>query len=163
VDIPEPGSWWPLQRVEADDRAGQQHQGIEPLGVSLITDPQPPPSTKPRPGALNGPAVPAKPVRRLDHAAGDPRADAPPTQIRPAAAMVISLVAVDLGGSAPPAAGGHPDGWDVVQHGLEHGRVVGVGRAEDHRQRQPAAVTGQVQLGPTLAAIDRVCAGQVPL
>jgi hypothetical protein len=76
--------------------------------VTLSLDPQPPPATKPRAGALDRPAVPAKPVRRLDPAPGDPRADATPTQIRPAAAIVSGLVAVDLGGPAPPAAGRHP-------------------------------------------------------
>jgi len=54
--------WSPLERVEADDRAGQQHQGIEALGVSLVSDPQPPPSTEPRAGALDRPAV-AAPVQ----------------------------------------------------------------------------------------------------
>jgi hypothetical protein len=36
VDIPEPESWWPLGRVEADDRAGQQGHGRQAFGVSLI-------------------------------------------------------------------------------------------------------------------------------
>jgi hypothetical protein len=34
--------------------------------------------------------------------------------------------------------------------------------AEHHRDRQSVALAGQVQLGPGLAAIDRVGAGQVP-
>ena len=88
--------------------------------------------------------------------------DATPTQIGPAAAMIVGLVGVDLGWPAPPAAAGHADRGDVVQHGLEHGRVVGVGRTQHDRDRQPAALTSQVQLGPLLAPIDRVCAGQVP-
>jgi hypothetical protein len=49
-------------------------------------------------------------------------------------------------------------GRGVVQHRLEHGRVVGVGAGDDQRKRQPARVAGQVQLEPSLAAIDRVCA-----
>ena len=101
-------------------------------------------------------------ARRELPGAGDPGPDAPPAQIRPAAAMIIGLVGVDLGRPGPPAPAGHPDRRDVLQHGLRHRRVVGVGRADHHRDRQPAGVTGKVQLGPRLAPIDRVCAGQVP-
>jgi len=72
------------------------------------------------------------------------------------------LVGMDLGWPAPPTPGGHADRREVVQHGLEHGRVVCIGRAQDGRQRQPAALAGQMQLGPGLAPIDRICAGQVP-
>jgi hypothetical protein len=106
--------------------------------------------------------VATQPLGGLDPTAGESGADATPAQVRPAAAMVIGFVAVHLGGPAPPPPAGHPDRWDVVQHRLQHGRVVRVGRAENYRQRQAASIAGQVQLGPLLAAIDRVCAGQVP-
>ena len=45
---------------------------------------------------------------------------------------------------------------------LELVGVVGVGRAQDHGKRYPVSVAGQVQLGPGLAPVDRVGAGQVP-
>jgi hypothetical protein len=106
--------WWSLEGVEAEDRAGQQDQGIEPLGVSLIADPQPPEATQPGPGPFDGPAVTAQPLRRLDHAPGDPGADATSAEVAAAAAMVVGLVGVDLGWPAPSAAGGHADRWDVV-------------------------------------------------
>jgi hypothetical protein len=70
--------------------------------------------------------------------------------------MVIGFVGMDLAGPPAPPLGRHQDRRDVVQHGLEHGGVVGVGSADKQRQRQPAAVAGQVQLGPSLAAIDRI-------
>jgi hypothetical protein len=54
--------WWSLEGVKAEDRAGQQDQGIEPLGVSLIADPQPPEATQPGPGPFDGPAVTAQPL-----------------------------------------------------------------------------------------------------
>jgi hypothetical protein len=76
--------------------------------------------------------------------------------------MVVGLVGVDLAGPAAPPPAGHADRRDVVQHRLEHDRVMGVGGTHDHRDRQAAAFAGQVQLGPALAAIDWVCAGQVP-
>jgi hypothetical protein len=51
---------------------------------------------------------------------------------------------------------GHLDRRDVLQHRLQHGRVVGVGSANDHRQRQPAAVTSYMELGPLL---EHACLG----
>jgi hypothetical protein len=47
-----------------------------------------------------------------------------------------------LGRPAAPAAGGHQDRRDVIQHRIEDGRVVGVGCTQDYRQRQPTALTG---------------------
>ena len=50
-----------LQRVKADDRAGQQHQRVEPLRGALVADPEPPEAAQPRSGALDRPPVAAKP------------------------------------------------------------------------------------------------------
>jgi hypothetical protein len=46
--------------------------------------------------------VTAKALGRLDHAAGDPRADPAPAQVTSTAAMVVGLVGVELA-RAPPA------------------------------------------------------------
>src|SRR5215213_7902756 len=83
-----------LQPVEADDRAGQQHQRIEPLRGTLIADAQPPEAAQPGPGALDHPAVTTKPLGGLNHAPGDPRADATSAQIGAAAAMIVGLISV---------------------------------------------------------------------
>jgi hypothetical protein len=48
--------------LEADDRAGQHRQGVEAFRGALIADPQPPEAAKPGPGALDRPAVAAKPL-----------------------------------------------------------------------------------------------------
>src|SRR4029453_12303952 len=71
---------WLLEGVEADHRTGQHGQRREALPGTLIADPQPPPSAKPRAGPLDRPAVAAKPIRRLDHPAGEPGADATPAR-----------------------------------------------------------------------------------
>jgi hypothetical protein len=47
------------------------------------------------------------------------------------------------------------------QQRLEHGRVREVGCGHQQRQRQPGALIGQVQLGPGLGPVDRVCAGVI--
>jgi hypothetical protein len=54
-----------------------------------------------RPGPPDGPAVTAKPLRRLDHAAGDPRTDPAPAQGTSAAAMVVGLSAWSMPGRRP--------------------------------------------------------------
>src|SRR4029450_7110541 len=96
--------WRPLERVEADHRAGQHGQGVEALRTSLAADAEPPEATQPGTGPLDGPAVTAKPLRRLDHAAGDPRADTALAQVTSAAAMVV----VGSGRSAVPCSRNGP-------------------------------------------------------
>jgi hypothetical protein len=66
------------------------------------------------------------------------------------------LVRVDLLGAAAPLAGWRAHRREVVQQRLEHQAVVGVGPGHQQRQRQPAAVNRQVQLGPGLGPVDRV-------
>jgi hypothetical protein len=73
------------------------------------------------------------------------------------------VVGVDGARPAASLASGHADRRDIVHHGPKHGRVVGVGGGEHHGKGQAASVAGQVQLGPLLAAADRICAGQRPL
>jgi hypothetical protein len=43
-------SWWLSEGVEADHRAGQHRQRVEPFRVSLVADPQPPEAAQPGPG-----------------------------------------------------------------------------------------------------------------
>jgi hypothetical protein len=87
-----------VEGVAADHRTGQHGQPREAFRGTLIGDPQPPPSAKPRAGPLDRPAVAAKPIRRLDHPAGEPGADATPAQLRPAAAMSEALSPCTLPG-----------------------------------------------------------------
>ena len=102
------------------------------------------------------------PLRRLDATPSDPRPDPTPPQPGTVARAVIALVSVQLAGSGPP-----PPGWgqhrgDIIQDRGEHGHVGDIGRRHDRGQRQPAPLTGEVDLGPRLAAIDRICAYVVP-
>jgi hypothetical protein len=79
-----------------------------------------------------------------------------------AAAVVVGLVGVTLVEAAASATSRRPNFGNVVQQRLEHGRVWEVGRGHQQRQRQPGALIGQVQLGPGLGPVDRVCAGVIP-
>jgi hypothetical protein len=88
--------WWPLQGVEADDRAGQHGQGIEAFTGALVADPpQPPPSGQPGAGALDGPAVALTPVRLRG-----PVHPAPPASVVRIAVGVIVAVRVGVATSA---------------------------------------------------------------
>jgi hypothetical protein len=69
--------------------------------------------------------------------------------------MIVGLVGMDLGRPTSPPPAGHQDRWDVVQHRLQQGGIVGIGRAHHHRDRQPTTVAGHMQLGAGLAPIDR--------
>jgi hypothetical protein len=154
---------WLLQRVEQDRRAGQHGEREEALITALVADPQPPPAKQPGDCPLNPPAVAAKPLRGLHAAPGDAGGDPTASQLRAAAWVVVALVGVDGARPAASPASGHADRRDVVHHGPKHGGVVGVGGGEHHGKGQAASVAGQVQLGPLLAAVDRICAGQRPL
>jgi hypothetical protein len=90
--------------VVAQPCAAQHGEGEEPLGVPVVADAQPPTPSQPGDRALRLP-VAAQPLRRLDPAAGDADLDPPPRQVAAAAAMIVGLVGVDLGGRQrrPPA------------------------------------------------------------
>ena len=106
--------------------------------------------------------MPPQPLRRLDPTPSDPRPDPTPPQPGAVARAVIALVSVQLAGSGPPPAGWGQHRRDIVQDRGEHGHVGDVGRRHDRGQRQPAPLAGEVDLGPRLAAIDRICANVVP-
>jgi hypothetical protein len=103
-----------------------------------------------------------KPGRRLDPAPGDPRADPTPPEPGSVGRAVIRLVSVDLVGSPAPPPRRRADRRNVLQDGREHGGVGHVGGGDHRSQRQPTTVADQVELGPRLATIDRICANVVP-
>ena len=62
--------------------------------------------------------------------------------------------------SAPARSAPGADRGDGLDQWDEREAVVGVGRADGHRQRQARRVGEHVQLGARFAAVDRVRAGQ---
>jgi hypothetical protein len=130
--------------------------------VPLVADLQPPTAHQRRQRPLHHIPMAAKPLARLDPAAGEPRGDPPPAQRPPAAWIVVPLVAVELGG--PPTRATGPaarafDRWDGIDPGLQQHRVVRVGRRQPDGQWDATAVDQQVVLGPALAAVCRGRAG----
>jgi hypothetical protein len=106
--------------------------------------------------------MPPQPLRRLDPTPSDPRPDPMPPQPGAVARAVIALVSVQLAGSGPPPAGWGQHRRDIVQDRGEHGHVGDVGRRHYRGQRKPAPLAGEVDPGPRLAAVDRICAYVVP-
>jgi hypothetical protein len=104
----------------------------------------------------------AQPRRGLDATPGDPRGDPSPSQVAPVGAAVVALVRVDRAGPGAAPSRGRADRRQVVHNRLEHGGVVDVGGGHHRGKRQPGTVADQVELGPGLAPVDRVCAHKSP-
>jgi hypothetical protein len=106
--------------------------------------------------------LPPLPPRRLHPTPGNPRGDPTPPQPGAVGGAVVALVGVDRPWSGAPPARRCADWWDVVDHRLQHGHVGDVGGGDCRGKGQPLSVADQVQFGPGLAAIDRICAHVVP-
>ena len=93
-----------LEPVEADERAGQQHEGEEPPRVAVPAHLRPPEAARPRQRPLHLPPMPSKARRRLDPTPGDPRPDPTPPWPGPVGLAVVALVRLDRRRpGAPPA------------------------------------------------------------
>jgi hypothetical protein len=148
--------------VEADHRAGHQHERKPPPRVPVPSHLEPPEAAQPGQRPLHLPPLPPKPHRGLHPSSGDPRADPTTPQPRAVGRTVVGLVRVDGARSSAPPPGRRQHRRHIVEHGLEHRGVVHVGGGDHRGQRQPTTVTDQVELGPRLATIDRICAHVVP-
>jgi hypothetical protein len=151
------------QRVEADQHARQLHEPQHDVGAPLVAHLQAPVAHQPRQRPLHHIAVAAQPLAGLDATPGDPGRDPASAQRPPATWVVVTLVAVQLGGPLPGSARPptrSPDRWHGVHHGLQQHRVMGVGRRQPDGQGDAATVGQQVVLGPGLAAVCRIRAGQ---
>jgi hypothetical protein len=135
------------------------------IGAALVADRQPTVGQQPGQRPLDLPAVMTQPGVGLHSTAGDPCGDASPPQQLAAARVVVALIAMELGRSPSRPTRPAPradDRRDGVHQLLQELRVVGVGRRQPDRQREAGGVDQQVVLGSWLAAVDRVCANEVP-
>jgi hypothetical protein len=156
------------QRLEfagADQGAGQVQERGQDVAAALVADREAPVGQQPGQRPLHLPAVATPPGVGLDPTPGDPGSAAPSAQQLAAARVVLALIAMQLGRSPPRPTWATP--WpDARRHGVHHGlqqlRIVGVGRRQPHRQRDPTRVNQQVVLGAGLAAVDRIRADQFP-
>jgi hypothetical protein len=151
-----------LESVEAHQRTRQQHEREEPLRVAVPPHCQAPIAAQPRQRPFDPPAVATEPQRRLDPTPSDPRGDPTTPQPGTVGGTLVALVRIQLAGPAAPPARRRAHRRDVTDHRLKHGYVREVGGGHRRGQRQPLPLTDQLELGPWLAAIDRICADVVP-
>src|SRR5579875_2485221 len=90
----------PAQLVEADQSTAEGEEGMMDVGAALVADGQAAEAVEPGQRALDDPAVPAEPVRALDTPPSNARFDVTPAAGPAAGRIIISLVGVQLIGSA---------------------------------------------------------------
>jgi hypothetical protein len=117
---------------------------------------------EPRQRPLHLPPLRPQPRRPLHPTPSDPRGDPTPSQPGAVGGAVVALVGVDRPWSGAPPARRCADWWAVVDHRLQHGHVGDACGGDCRGKGQPLSVADQVQFGPGLAAIDRICAHVVP-
>ncbi len=108
---------------------------------------------KPSMRALDNPAMPAEPVVLLDATASNPGNDAPLAQMLPASSEVVSLVGVELVGTASRATIESGHARDGVNERLEHDRVVAICTGDHQRQRNAAPVYDEMALAAEFAPV----------
>jgi len=151
-----------LEPVEADQRACPQHKREPPLRTPIPPNRQAPIARQPRQRPLHPPAMPPQPGRRLNPTPSDPHGDPTTPQAGTVAGAVVALVRIQLAGPVAPPARRRAHRRDVVDHRLQHGHVRDVDSGHRCGKRQPVPLTDELDLGPWLAAIDRICANVVP-
>jgi hypothetical protein len=90
----------------ADEGCGYAYEGEEVFRLALVAAVEPSAVGKPRDGPLDDPSVAAKPLRRLDAAAGDAVSDTAFAEPAAQVVVVVTLVRVELAGA--PSTGSSP-------------------------------------------------------
>jgi hypothetical protein len=139
-----------VQRLEADQRAGQVAESQQDVRAPLVAHPQPPvteaatPATAP-PHTGDGPACRSARCHAAQSAGRSPAGAAP---------------ADSADSHTPCHRAAWPATWALdrrhgIHHGLQQHRIMGIDRRQPHGQRDAAAVDQQVVLGAGLAAVCR--------
>lgn len=105
---------------------------------------------------LHDPAMPTEALGALHAPAGNARRDPPLTQVAATAAVVVSLVCMQLVGTAAWAPRQSPYGRQRIHKLLKYHRVVPIGTRHRKDQRNTSGIHDQMALAPALAAVRRV-------
>ena len=125
-----------------------------------IADGEAPEAVQPGKGAHHHPPVLAKPLAAFDATTGNARGDPTGAALLAAAAMILSLVGVQLAWPATGSArAADPNARHGIQSGGQHPAVVTVGTAQRQAQRRAVVVRDEVALGARPAAVRGVRAG----
>jgi hypothetical protein len=132
------------------------------VGYALVAGCEATKLAEPRERALHQPPVPPELGTALDATTGDAGLDVAAGQSMTAAAaghaaaMIISLVGVELAGPALRRSPGLLDRWHSNDHLLQHDTVVNVGSCQQDRERDALCIREDVPLGARLATISGV-------
>jgi hypothetical protein len=150
----------PPDEPEADQAGGEQVEPEQDVEPALVAHREPAEPGEPGQRALDHPAVAAQAFARLHTAPGDARDDAALAAGPAAARVVVPFIGVQLGRALARPSRALTDGRHGVEQRLEEATVVHVRGAEQERERDAAGVDQDVALGPRLAAVGRVGAGE---
>ena len=149
----------PLDLVEGDE-AGE---GLVDVGPALVAYGQRAEAVEPSMGPLNDPAVTAELLAALDPLAVNTRHDPSCPALVPARLGIVSLVGMQLvgtaSGSPASAVAQRREGIERLGH---HRAVVPVGPAQADAERRAAGVGDAVALRARLTPVRRVRAGGRP-
>jgi len=127
------------------------------VGAALAADSQASESGQPSEGTLYDPPMAAQPGAAFDTTPCDAWRDAAGAALTATAAVVVSLIGVELGGSTArtsPVLG--PHARYRIQGGRQHTAVVAVGAAQRQAKRRALGICDEVALCARLAAVRRV-------
>lgn len=132
---------------------------VEP---AFVADGEAPQFVEPCEGSFDDPAMTPQFLAGVDASSGDAWPDPAAMTCAAAAAMIISLVRVQLVRPLPGSAALAPNGWHGVDQRVKRRAVVDVGAGQEKRERDAAPVGDQMTLGAGSAAIRRVRTGCRP-
>ncbi len=127
------------------------------VGAALVADSQASEPGQPSEGTLHDPPMAAQPGAAFDTTPCDAWRDAAGAALTATAAVVVSLIGVELGGPTArtsPVLG--PHARYRIQGGRQHTAVVAVGAAQRQAKRRALGIRDEVALRARLAAVRRV-------
>jgi len=125
------------------------------VGAAVVADEESFELVEPGEGALDDPAVAAKPGAVLGLAPGDLRGDAAPAKLAAAVLVVVASVGADAIGSAARPADLAPDRRHPVDKRDQLGAVMAVAAGERPGERDPGRVYKEMVLGAVSGSINR--------
>ena len=147
----------PLCLSLADECACEGGEGELQVGATFVADGETAEAGKPSQRPFHDPAIATQPFAALDATPGNPRCDAASPALAPTTVMVVSLVGVQLVGSAPRAAAPtRAHARYRIERGGQHTAVVAVGPAQRQAERRAPGVHDEVALRARLTPIRRV-------
>ncbi len=147
----------PSDLAQTDDGACEGCEGEVKIGAAFVARGKAPEPGQPGERALDHPPVPPEMGAALHRTAGDAGSDPTGPALLAAAAVVVTLVSVQLRWSLarPPTAPG-PHAGHGVQGRCQHHAVVAVGTAQRQAKWRAAGIGDQMALRAGPAAVRRV-------